>query len=425
MSTLVYIDVKDNIPYAFGYEYEDSSKRTNSPQKFPATIKGYTDKFKDGYANIKRVIYITSKSKDFNTACYDILAQLFKYPDVKRINLLTPKLSEVLYYFLEGPKEFGINDNSFQSFKSDTTNTIRELIKDVEIENIVEINPLVSSISKAVANGIKYGAFQQDTIIEVDGKDYWKKFEYKNPLMFGKYTLIDRTSFKEDGKYKLLSVQYPSAEEISRKLLMVNESVIYTNDIPEEVLDIIENMFDFLQTDSRLFIIDLGVINDNITLRLTKDFGLGYIRDFKRAQQYLLKGITGQILAYTIYPPGLSNKLLDSVKYLTSDDYNTLDITDLIYDNNDGKLTIKKDIKQSKHVLNIKLDVGTIVLLLGIDTLPRNVFKRLEKDNPRVYVGYKLEENIISYRTRIVTDKDICYSYSPYNSQTLRKRVKK
>lgn len=84
------------------------------------------------------------------------------------------------------------------------------------------------------------------------------------------------------------------------------------------------------------------------------------------------------------------------------------DLTDLFYEKSEKKDVIKfelrKNVTDNEH-LNIDFNGNNIPLSTGIDLLPRNNLKRLEKSNPHItLVTWFHETNLLRYATIIKTD---------------------
>ena len=142
--------------------------------------------------------------------------------------------------------------------------------------------------------------------------------------------------------------------------------------------------------------------------------------------KYTLNNLNKEPIVYTIHPPGLATQALERTQYLhyLMSEFKTreikptvlrkfIDITEYVYDVKEDKKGNKKYttiIPQSAEYIEVNVDAMNnetvpVFIILGKDTLSRNQFKHLEKDNPRVYLITETKSpDMMTYYTLVETE---------------------
>jgi len=266
-----------------------------------------------------------------------------------------------------------------------------------------------------------------DGMYEYKDPKFFKMPKIFPPEFFGKYIIVDKQFYKEDNKYNYILARYPTDTQLGRNINMVTESYIQ-EDEPIPYLDnIITEMMRREGTTDTMLTMELDLLTDMLVykeLSMFKDVIKSPFKYVKKSTHSELTTLSGVRVIYTVYPPGLMIKLLDNRKKVLQYD-KEVDITNRFYITTDKGLKIDPELTQSKHIKSFTLPEGKVVLMLGVDSLNRNVYKRLENIVKKVSLIYTIKERVIHYAVKVTLTTGYNITHSPTNSIALVRKNKK
>ena len=272
-------------------------------------------------------------------------------------------------------------------------------------------------------------------------KGYWKPKNDRHPaLRFKQIYFFDDVPTNPDGSITYNILNYDDESEIGKGDLNVSYILYHTkNPVPRitEVRDIYNAKKGDVITTSTVRLDSL--YNPNV-LSLYEAFGEDiYIPEMKGKRL----GITAlrqdedeyeSLIMNEIYPHGLATSAEENMVVLTNmlskymDNRSTngnvgyIDITDMFYDVNDGKCTIKKDFDNNITLVKVPFKTDNIEIeipvRIGSDAPDRNTFKRIEKYQPKVTLMTKDFDGVkVEYCTVIEMNDGEIILYSNFYSR--------
>ena len=400
--------------------YSNPKSTTNNQAELDAVIFALK--------NIDKIINI-----DYNITNITILSDstyvlgilkkiLLNILDLKEVNANVEYVSELKDILLTLNKDYKITIGKVKAHDVNIGNIKADMLATMAINKRKKVNNNVDVI-------VEYFKLE---------KDYWKEpsinmdiFYFKQLFNFYPTTI---------GKKIYYGLNYKKESDMGKKITDVTYTIIKVKE-PNELIDNILNIIkDALGTTYYPFIVILDKLTNKSLLR---DYLL-YGKDFltvKRKPYISIETASGIEIAKVLDPPGLSAIVIEKIRKLekTVDNFiiNNLseideifDITDLIYDVNDKKTTIKSDFINDKFKIKFKYEnknfrAVTIKLRPGLDLPSRNILKRYEKLNPKVYLIVTVTNYVLDYKTIItLNDNIIIYSNNIYSNKIIMKPKK-
>jgi hypothetical protein len=204
-------------------------------------------------------------------------------------------------------------------------------------------------------------------------------------------------------------LNYSDEEDLGKRDKDVVYDILKLNE-PLKELDMIMNLLsEITDTTIKPFVVKLNEFYNKQIMKNIELYGTDYLVEDTTVIARI-KTVDNVIIANEVYPPSLSYLALE-ISALLENKLNdflngnpngiAVDITDRLYD---GK-GLKKEFKNDKFTIKVKTDVYTFTLVPGLDILHRNNLKRIEKDNPKVYLIYEVLDYMVRYYTITTTDK--------------------
>jgi len=273
---------------------------------------------------------------------------------------------------------------------------------------------------------LRYKKNRSNYNIYIGDKDFWKDPNVDRDFYYMKllFNFYPDTDIADRSYYGL---NYKKENEIGKKLSMVTYNIIKTIKVNDVIYGFIKLIRDALGEHYVPYILRL---NDIFNKNILRDL-LIYKDDFltiENKRHFIINTVTGVEVARELYPPALSKNVIDKFIQLDEEmiecfnNKNLIDITDLLYNIVDDKYTIKKELVNDKVIINYKYDKTKLKLLMKYDLPPRNTLKRLEKQQPKVYLIVKDIGNILEYKTIVVLNNDDAILTTNYYSNKVPKK---
>ena len=250
---------------------------------------------------------------------------------------------------------------------------------------------------------------------------HWKDKPAPHPMLNFKQVYFNTgvTPATEGTMY--VAMDYPKDVEVGKKSPEPIFGVVILKDGAPEI-DTLTDMYKRLSGTTRyISAVDLRVVYSQSNKKMSDTFG----SDAYSINRRVIRLLDETPIVTPISPPSLAQKMLTTtlamygniVVYESGElDNNTTitDVTDQLYDTNPkGKLVFQ----HSQAIVGPKVNISTVdanipmVLVYGLDILPRNHMKKLESLAPKVSVmTKKLTDNSYSYHLIIETTVGIgCY----------------
>lgn len=259
---------------------------------------------------------------------------------------------------------------------------------------------------------------------------YWKKSVEKHPFIFYKQMMFN--SIKEysiEGKYYFS--KYSKTDHYGKKTNASCFSIVILNK-PDYVLELIRNKHFKNTTDTNIVLCTrLDKVYESDTYNHLVDYGEYSLLENNRSMD--LNFLDDKPISVEISPPGKVFRAIEDLSYLEDILYSFLDeptknptmltsinITDQFYDkivklnkkNTVETLEVKNELSKITD-MNIPVNVMSngkevsisVPLILGMDLPNRNSLKKLETDNPNIYiVTWKESEKCFKYACIMTTN---------------------
>ena len=400
---ILYIRELDDAIHYYGYaSYEPKMAKSAGFRESVCSNIGYVDKSfirdsEDG--SIERVSptkYFAGSSTSINTVMKAIRDLGFDI-DVSYI----PDNGPVSYYLKFGSSFDGLSDDSISD---------QNLVKVLKEKNKPYIDEIMSStIYEELVH--MFDKDKKDVQWVFDDPKYWDPKVNKPTFLIGNKIVFFPNLKTYKGYHLYLATNVKESDEIGKQLKSVNYTIMLCPEI-EEITSLVNKLDLSL---SQPIVIKSDVLYNKSVLRNIK-YGRLVLKRYCGAIE--VTAPNGQVLAILYSPPGLMMILRDDIRSTLSifDKADSKIITDKIY--TDGKFNAKLE---NKFILKDELSGASVMLHSGIDTLDRNLFKRLEKKNPCVSLFHLDGPKAIKYYTSIEIENEIAISYSPFNNLSFKK----
>ena len=254
-------------------------------------------------------------------------------------------------------------------------------------------------------NSNKYQEFNVN-IKHTEGK-YWKLTEEKHPFLNYKQLFFMR-GVGSESYYCVLN--YAKDEEVGRKSNTATFGLVKLGEPVEKIENIITTYNNYLNSLSIISSVNMIALYSQRALLYEKLFGNDIYIPSTKGRKYL-SILEEDIVCSEIYPPGLAKNALDKTMLLNNvlSDYEEdrsvfkyVDITDKIY-GVDAKGKPNTILQQNDATLDVEVeDIGVIPVKIGDEIITRNQFKKLEKNETKVYFVYNMKtKNSLEYWTLV------------------------
>ena len=271
----------------------------------------------------------------------------------------------------------------------------------------------------------------------VENNKHWSKSDAPHP-MIGFRQLFFINSDDNSGKNLYSVMNYKTSVETGRKTHDALFGLVNMIDPIQKIDSVMTTFNSFVDPLSLLSTLDLSVLFNRDTSYYYDIVSDGCFY-FNRKNNSLMN-LFGDVVARTVYPPGLANQAYENMNSLHQlinrykswkagkpEDKITqfIDITDKFYEvtpkgkyncilpNGTANLDLELEVYGKKH---------KFPLSLGIDTLTRNSFKQMEADEPKVFLIAYQSFLVIEYCTLVETKKgDIGVYCNPYSCKIFLK----
>jgi len=276
---------------------------------------------------------------------------------------------------------------------------ILERAKEVNLEiNIIKVLGHSTAIGNHLADRMAFlgrdmsGKYSKDeTIIKYTEPKYWKPKIIKNSLINFK-NLYFMKGLTNPNMYSILNY---GDVELGKKtntatfgLVKLNEPITYINNI-------IDQFNRYLGTKAVISTIDLSVLYSQRMMHYYDLFKDEILIPNPRGRKYLAV-LEEDIVCSEVYPPGLAKSALDKTLILNNIIYDYeheknmfhyVDITDKIY-GVDSKGKPKTLLTQTDTIIDVTIECGVVKLEVGTDIINRNLLKKIENEETKVYLVY-------------------------------------
>jgi hypothetical protein len=372
---VAYVMEKDKTLHIFAYTYSKRLSKSSNKQviaKLHPTTKGYQPKSQTVYPQV-----VIDKVK-----FYTVQVEEFELESPEVVYFITPK-SELYSYIKTGSAYAKYGRTKFRN---------QEFIKGLECVSYTLTNgEFVSIISTLMNNlGVNYS-------YEFTGDEFFTHKINKDIFIHNNLLLYKDVVYNNKKVY----IGYKGSDGSAFEFINNNTNVIlylnYQHELVEKVL----------------------VDTETITILLNNLFNIHTyqsIYNFKKLvtyKRYLGKGymnLVDEVISFYIDGDILSEKYKGKIEWIIDkfDSLPSIDITDMIYKDN-------KIIIDNNQLLKVRVKRRIVPIKIGIDTLSRNLFKRLEKyKDITVKVVYSEDTQTIYFFTVIKFGETILISYSPF-----------
>jgi len=399
---ILYIREVNDVIHYYGYAtYEPKMLKAAGFRDSVCTDYGYADKsaLKVADAPMVRVapsVYFAGTVKGYNEAIVKIKALPYEVDKV-----FMPDSGPFSYFLRFGASHDGLKKSDIEDI------AYCNLLKAKAVEYIDEV--MSSTIFGELTQMYAQDKKENDWVFE-DMK-YWDPAVSKPTFLIGN-KLVYFPNLKEyKGKNLYLATNVKEVDEIGKQMKSVNYTIMLCDEIPE-VSALIGKLDSSL---SQPIVIKTDALYNKSVLRNIK-YGSLVLKRYCGVVE--VTAPNGEVLALLYSPPGLMMILRDDIRSTLSvyEKSDSKIITEQLYENN----VFKKEL-ENKFVLNEEVAGTKIRLHSGIDTLDRNLFKRLEKKKPSISLFHISSEKVTRYYTSIETEDEIAISYSPFNNLAFKK----
>jgi len=399
---ILYIREDKDVIHYYGYaSYEPKMLKSAGFRDSVCTDYGYTDKtaLKASEALITRVapaIYFAGSVVGTDNA----LSKLKSLP-YELDKVFVPDSGKLSYYIKFGSSFDGLKDDDMSDveycklLKSKLTTYTEEVMSRTVIEEL----------------RMMFAKEKKDRHWEFNDIKYWDPPVKKPTFLTGNKILYFPNLKKYKDKHLYLATNVKETDEIGKQMKSINYTIMLCNDI-EEVTALVKKLDTTL---SQPIVIKTDVLYNKSVLRNMK-YGSLVLNRYCGVIE--VAAPNGEVLALLYSPPGLMMILRDDIRATLSvfEKSDSKIITESIY--RDGKII--PDLG-NKFVLDEEINGAKIKLYSGIDTLDRNLFKRLEKKKPSVSLFHISSEKLTRYYTSIEIEDAIAISYAPFNNLSFKK----
>lgn len=259
-----------------------------------------------------------------------------------------------------------------------------------------------------------------------DAKKHWTRKLELNPLLkFRQLFFINNHNYANEKMYGIMD--YSLKTEPGKK----THEAVYGVVLPKQPDELIEKAISiyssYYQSLSILSTIDLAQLYSRNTTYYYSIFGDSVL--YKNERNNTLCSIDNIPIIKGIYPSGLGVQAygkLESLYNILQDyrnfkkdgksDNKFIEITDSIYQRGGKKKFYTCTIKQDVTDLTYEVDKVKILVTLGKDTLNRNQFKAIEKQNPNIYLAVLKVGKFVQYQTIVdIPDGDLAIYTNLYS----------
>lgn len=424
-------------------------KSTDTPSKYAITDKGYieTENINKGNYTILVPEYYFDGIFGYNNIGTNNRAELLAY--IEPINrLLEDTRLNIEKIIFKTDSEYTIKVIEYTMYMQEREwrvklNNNQDLVEIIyNLNNRLKANNIALEVIKVLGHSTSLGNNLADRLsniaritrvqkfhIEVNNKKHWSRRMEIDPLLrFRQMFFISGNTLEP--MYGIMD--YKMATEPGIKS---NDTVFGTIVTKErvEILDQIMSMFSKAMTNVDVMnTIDLNNLYNRDNTYYYSIFG-PIIFTFNKRNNTLV-GVNNDTIVKQVYPSGLAiqayENILNIYKILVyyreheENDYKYVDITDKFY-HKDKKNKTVCSLDNTTTSIEFTLDkvdnIGkniNIILSLGKDTLTKNQFKAIEKNNPKVTLVLNKINKTILYKTIVEDDTgNIGIYYNVYTSK--------
>jgi len=326
-----------------------------------------------------------------------------------------------------------------------TIRTIVDTLKSKNIELVtMKVDGHSTSLGNNIADRLALIGTTQSTRFKVEnkfhltpGNKYWGITKERHPFLSFKQLFFTNSlrSKSEETIYSIMN--YKKDVEPGRKSHEACFGLVILQNHDDYIENAITTYQSYLKSLSLMSSVDLDALYSQNAVVMQDAFGNdGLLFDYKRN---LLTMTETQEIVFEVKPAGLATQAIEKLMALhsiiqeykdsgTSRTY--IDITDHFF-GLDAKNKVITKLGNGVADLNITVNFEgkdlLIPLVLGTDTLTRNIFKRIEKENVKVTLVLKrLSPSFITYYTIVdmQTSGDISIWHNFYNNNILLPTVK-
>lgn len=439
---------------AHGYVYStdpDVKTISDKPTKFVITDKGYIrneeiNKYKNKATEVKPIFYIDACYSFLNTgtvntgelsAVIELLKDIETHDDELELSSITIK-SDSMYVVQESNKMLDNlggyvvdKDKPNAEFLKDLYNTIEHLSSNagpgiiINIEKVKghsddpgnDIADLLAVYSRLQSSN--RNVFRLFNIYTIESnKKYWNFSIPRHPMLEYRQLFFTNSlrGTNDDIFYSILD--YKTDKEPGVKTHDACFGLIKLKDKQDIVEDTIKSYHIACNNMNVISTLDLNLLFSRLNSYYYNLLGSSMYKYINKT--FSLNTLNQSPIVFAIRPPGLAMQALEKTQYLhylmsefKSGNSNLLrkyiDITEMVYsikEDKHGKKKFTTKIDNTLDHIEVDVDGVKVFVMLGKDTLSRNQFKHLEKDEPKVYLITETKSpDMMNYYTLIETHK--------------------
>lgn len=424
------------VPTARGYVPKSTAKANNIPEVKPLA-------FYDGYATLPPVQDINHIEQQAVQACLNHAWQVHKTQPIKQLEIWSDSKNTVDgTAFLPQWKANGWVRNNGNPLKNkETWENIDHLVNMFKDDGVtvrvtwleghnVHMGNNIADVYASVGSRQSMEGECRQVMVTTPPDGYWSDKYERHPFVFHKYIYFNtREGTHVPGQY-FLGGQGKDVELIGKRHADGRYSAVILKQPEPYIETMIERVKALAGRYEALMLGDMAVLFEKQNIKYLDRFGLAcfYAPNKGRldvnllGKQTLLKELTPPRKAFSALFD--LNTLMGVLRAWAAGDTNftTTDITQELYDTTDKGLILRSEFvvgrtdlpvtvkyckkalqSETAEELEVKLD-----LTMGIDSLDRNAFKNMEKQNVQVKVLTWMEsEKTIRFATVVLLNEDI------------------
>ena len=390
---ILHVLKRDDVVYYYYYnDLEEKVGNASSPNGYYATDIGYISKAE---AKAKKSKIYTVGNTSFGCTDKKVDELIVELKPDKIIFLASDGMFEYYNYLVRGDSFDGLKKADLKDgFEYPLEKLIYRAAESIDVEILTELETIYKYTGKT---------FHKDM-----GPKYWHPKRSANNNFLGNVVVLFPNL-----PDVYLGVKIKDDGEIGKGIRDLNYTVV-KGDKDERL----KNTFDELKNFNKIvpLIVHVCDLHSELAVR-----SLSLHNELIAKKVFGLTSFTttsGVVIGKIYTPPNLMFIVGEDIDllYKLIPSMEVMDITSIIYD---------KDFKPTKEVDNgsvwVKTDKTRIKLVMGVDTVSRNMFAKYKKENPKVELLCKVYPKIIRYYTRITFGDTEIISYAPQNSLKIMK----
>lgn len=441
-----------------GYIYTDNDEKevkntTDKPNDFFITTDGYIrEEIYNALDNKPKLVnptyYIDGSFSYLNKGTVNVAEILGVYDGLNKlleINIESIDIKEILVYTDSSyvlSVINSINNKKEEEWNKEDTknveyyNMLRDLLNNLNTLNIKitfekikahtgELgNEIVDKLAKFASGQSAHREIHQYFYL-IPAKDkYWIKTDKQHPLINYKQLFFTNSLRAPNTEIIYSILDYKSGSQPGEKTAKAGFGLVILKEPPNIIEEAIKIYHKYMWNNRFIGAVSTLNLTNLYNRDTTHYYNLFGIDSFTFGyKDNMLRNMVKDDIVYTIRPAGLAVQALERMQILyniikdyreykelgLSDNYTFIDITKGVYtisENKKGQEVYDTIIPNGEHMLNVMIKYKgkelSIPLELGKDTITRNQFKALEKQNPKVMLVLDIRSKEMIYYYTII-----------------------